>query len=495
LSLSLPQNALAHCESSPHAPPLATGPFVGKQLGGALPEKNSEHDRFLSSEEQAATRLGVADVPGAARPALQSGTARALQVLTSPYETRIVIGAHASYFSQAETAMSAQASSALMELVEPEQATTTNPENARAMTSLELNMTRLYLTSMLLVLGGACSRSGGPADSAPNQGPAVAASPASPITAPIDASAQALADASAIPPEESSERARLAAAAEKNAAAELLYPSGNDAGAAPSCADVPCLLTARYAADEKAKLVALDLFARTGTVAGLEVEHIMNGGYRGMLHLVPELPIDRERPHLERVAGSLFDFDKFFGALETDGGAKVSYRWRRLALRFFRSVRARTPSAYAVDWTVAYNLSGSLNGSADSVRETMFHEIFHLNDAAHGKSARDWSNGAVGSIYDAIVAKCGARTACLTPYSPNATMVRGGTFYSFQPGNDVREYAAELAVRYYREQRGMLGQGARVTPSVKCGPPENARAWRLFVAEFFGDIDRTPPCP
>ncbi|MDB4993062.1 MAG: hypothetical protein JWM74_494 [Myxococcaceae bacterium] len=311
----------------------------------------------------------------------------------------------------------------------------------------------------------------------------------------VDASAAAPIDAGVVPPEETSERAALAAAAEKNAASELLFPVAGDGGAAPACPDVACLIAARYAPDDKAKAIALDLFARTGTVAGLEVEHIMNGGYRGMLHLVPELPIDRERVHLERVASSLLDFDKFFGALEADGGPKVSYRWRRLALRFFRSVRARTPSAYAIGWTVAYNLSGSLNGSADSVRETMFHEIFHLNDGAHGKSARDWSNGAVGPIYDAIVAKCGARTPCLAPYSPNSTMVRGGTFYSFQPGNDVREYAAELAVRYYREQRGMLGQGPRVTPSFKCGPPENARAWRLFVAEFFGDVDRTPACP
>ena len=29
----------------------------------------------------------------------------------------------------------------------------------------------------------------------------------------------------------------------------------------------------------------------------------------------------------------------------------------------------------------------------------------------------------------------------------------------------------------------------------KCGPPENARAWRLLVDEFFGGLDRTPACP
>lgn len=74
-------------------------------------------------------------------------------------------------------------------------------------------------------------------------------------------------------------------------------------------------------------------------------------------------------------------------------------------------------------------------------------------------------------------------------------MVRGGTFYSFQPGNDVREYGADLAVRYYREQRGALGQGPRVSPAFKCGTKENARAWALFVEEFFGGIDRVSACP
>ena len=55
------------------------------------------------------------------------------------------------------------------------------------------------------------------------------------------------------------------------------------------------------------------------------------------------------------------------------GGDEQLYRWRPITLRFFRSVAARTPSAYADSWTVAYNLVGSLNKSADSVRETFFH--------------------------------------------------------------------------------------------------------------------------
>ena len=60
--------------------------------------------------------------------------------------------------------------------------------------------------------------------------------------------------------------------------------------------------------------------------------------------------------------------------------------------------------------------------------------------------------------------RCGAKTASLNPFAAHSTKVRGGPYSAFQPGNDVREYAAELAVRSYREQRGRLGQGPVVEP-------------------------------
>lgn len=268
---------------------------------------------------------------------------------------------------------------------------------------------------------------------------------------------------------------------------------------APPCAGddaekITCLIGARYRADPAARVMALDLYAHTGDVAGLEHEHTMNGGYRGMLHLVPVLPVGPERPHLERVSAALTDYDAFFAALARDDKS-VAYRWRAISFRFFRSVHARTPSAYALDWSIGYNVAGSLNGSADSVRETLFHEIFHLNDAAHGdERGNDWSTKVLGSIYDSVVHRCGAKAECLTPFAPNSTMVRGGTYYAFQPGNDVREYAAELAIRYYREQRGMLKEGPVVTPAFKCGRTENAQAWTAITAEFFGGIDLVPAC-
>ena len=75
-------------------------------------------------------------------------------------------------------------------------------------------------------------------------------------------------------------------------------------------------------------------------------------------------------------------------------------------------------------------------------------------------------------------------------------MVRGGTYYAFQPNNGdaVHEYAAELALRYYRENRASMREEALKKPGFKCGPPENLRAWSALSAEFFGGVDRTPTC-
>jgi hypothetical protein len=85
-------------------------------------------------------------------------------------------------------------------------------------------------------------------------------------------------------------------------------------------------------------------------------------------------------------------------------------------------------------------------------------------------------------------------------------MVRGGTYYAFQPGNDVREYAAELAVRYFKEQSAAIAPTSSAdhpgggipfglkTP-FKCTGSENATSWKAMVLEFFGGIDLTVACP
>ncbi|MDP1825671.1 MAG: hypothetical protein Q8L48_20590 [Archangium sp.] len=248
---------------------------------------------------------------------------------------------------------------------------------------------------------------------------------------------------------------------------------------------ISCLIAARYAKDPAAAKAATALYTASGTVMGVLPEQDFDGGYRGRLHLIPQLPVGAHRKHLEWAAFALTDFDSFF----KDLGGTPNYRWRALDFRFFESVKRRTPSAYAVDWAVAYNVSGSLFGSEAGVRGTLFHEVFHLNDQGHG----DWSRRALSPIYDRIVKKCGVDVKCLTPYTPDSIKVRGGTYYDFQPGNGVGEYAADIARRYYTEHRALLRKEKAVTP-FKCGNPDNAKAWALVVEEFFGGVDLIPAC-
>jgi hypothetical protein len=72
--------------------------------------------------------------------------------------------------------------------------------------------------------------------------------------------------------------------------------------------------------------------------------------------------------------------------------------------------------------------------------------------------------------------------------------VRRGTYCAFQPGNDVHEYAAEVALRRYMEQRAIVRAERPVRPAFKCGPPESRRAWAAVVDEFFGGVDLVPGC-
>ena len=85
---------------------------------------------------------------------------------------------------------------------------------------------------------------------------------------------------------------------------------------------------------------------------------------------------------------------------------------------------------------------------------------------------------------------------CLAPFAPNDTKVRAtGTYYAFQPNNGdaVHEYAAELAVRYFKEQTEMAAHAASSrAPRSSADLPENARAWKGLVDEFFGGHDLVP---
>jgi hypothetical protein len=261
-------------------------------------------------------------------------------------------------------------------------------------------------------------------------------------------------------------------------------------GQAPAdTTDEIAAIEARFAKDAKAKDLAVALYKNLEHVVEAGTEEIMDGGYRGKIHLVPQLPAGAYRKQLEWVSSALAKIDAFFTAFD----GKPSYRWRGLTLRFVRSVGKRTPSAYATSWTITHNVVGSLLASETGVRETYFHELFHLNDFAHG----DWSGKTLAKDYAAIVKKCGTKVKCLDPYAPNTTKVRAtGTYYAFQPnnGDGVHEYAAELAVRYYREQTEMAAKQKLSRPAFKCGPDENARAWKALVDEFFGGHDLVPAC-
>lgn len=253
---------------------------------------------------------------------------------------------------------------------------------------------------------------------------------------------------------------------------------------------IRCLIKKRYAKDKRAARQALKLYERTGGIAGLLPAQDMDGGYRGHLKLVPHLPVGRDRVHLARLTGALIEMDDFFAALEKQAGKKVNYRWRDLRFRFYRSVKRRTPAAFASGWTISYNVRGTLNYSTRAVRDLMFHEIFHLNDQARG----DWSDSALGEIHAIISKRCGRKKACLEPYTRGWLRVRGGTYYAFMPGHGPEEYAAELALNYLREQRA-IQQGKKVKHPFKCGPKLNAQAWRLMVDAFFAGADLVPDCP
>lgn len=219
-------------------------------------------------------------------------------------------------------------------------------------------------------------------------------------------------------------------------------------------ARVACLIEVRYAADKKAAKLALELFEKTGSVAGLLPAQPFDGDYRGQLYLVPHLPVRGDRKHLEWFTQGMTAIDAFFAAHAPASDAKaMRYRWRDLDVRFFRSVKRKTPSAFATGWLVAYNVSGSLFTSSDRVRETLFHEIFHLNDADHDA----WSKTSLAAVYDRIVLKCGKDTKCLEPYAPDSIIVRskGGTYYAFMPDNGVMEYAADVAKRWYVEHHAL----------------------------------------
>jgi hypothetical protein len=276
----------------------------------------------------------------------------------------------------------------------------------------------------------------------------------------------------------------------------LLYPAmtpPSTCAVGTTSQRVECLIAARYASDPSARDVALSLYRESGGVPGVLPAERYDGGYRGIISLVPALPIAGYRPHLVRVRDAMRDIDDFFAVIGSSANAPLAYRWREVHIQFFRSVGRTTPSAFVegINWRLAYNVSGSLNTTASSVRETIFHELFHINDWAHS----DWSMRVLAPIVSGIIVRCGTSKTCLKPYTPTDVTVSGGTYYAFQPGSPTAlEYAAELATRYHDEQLAMIEGRALAKPAFKCGATENATAWKLMADEFFGGVDDVPAC-
>ena len=252
-------------------------------------------------------------------------------------------------------------------------------------------------------------------------------------------------------------------------------------------------IEARFDDDVTARGWALALFDEFGDVADVEEEYEMDGGFRGIIQIVPERPVGVHRKHLNWVLSGQREIAAFLAGLGEHAERPMEFRHSALSWRFFRSVGRTTPSMIAYDWEVAYNVSGSLNRSEWAVRESIVHELFHLNDRVRG----GWSRIEIGYAVDGIVDRCGTDVDCLKPYAPGTTKVRGGTYYAFQPDNgDIAlEYAAELATRYFLEQRAALAGETHAAPPFKCGPWENARAWQALADEFFGGADLTADCP
>lgn len=280
---------------------------------------------------------------------------------------------------------------------------------------------------------------------------------------------------------------------------EAALTVGSDQGGVGERLDDPATIRRRiemrWSGVDDVRAIALELWDRQHVVVGLEPDQWVDGGFRGRLHLVPEVPTGRHARHLGWLRDAHATIADVLGAAAARAASPTPMRFRHqgLVVGFFRSVGRTTPSAYASGWRIGYNVSGSLLGTKEGVLETLFHEIVHLNDEGDR-----WSEANLRPIHDAIVARCGARTACLAPYAPTRTQVRGGTFYAFQPdnGDAVHEYAAEVATRWFLEHRAIVeGKAAPFPAAFKCGPPENARAWRAVTDGFFGGVDLVPECP
>jgi len=286
--------------------------------------------------------------------------------------------------------------------------------------------------------------------------------------------------------------------AEKHHLRRLLCPDIGHAACLRACperaapaAHAECLLSYRFGADPEALELARALARESSVLLGIDTRPRIEG-YRGeWVDLHPALPVGVDRHHLVWLKRGLDRFATFVDAVRERAGRPVRFEPRPRGFVFFRTATTSYPSAYCWEGFVGYNLEGPLHRTERDMSETLFHELFHLNDAREDR----WSERALEPIYRAIVEQCGDDHACYGPFAPHDTVVSEGTFYAFDARTrDVREYAAELALRYFLEQERQLAQRDEGGTPFKCLTRENRAAWELLAEAFFGGVDLTPEC-
>jgi hypothetical protein len=256
---------------------------------------------------------------------------------------------------------------------------------------------------------------------------------------------------------------------------------------------VDCLLERRFGADPDAHALVRRLYAEHGIVAGVEPSYVMDDGdYRGRVLVEPALPVGTHRHHLEGLLEAFATIGDLFTAFAARAPAPLRFAKRPRLIRFYETPSTNTPSAWAANGVIGYNVRGELWSSSDLVFETLVHELFHLSDIEHG----NWSAGTLKDVYEGVLEQCRGDMECLDRFAPHETKVDGGIYYAFHPTSDVREYGAELAARFVREQRRLLADDSAATSatSFKCQTVENETAWTNLAEEFFGGLDLVPPC-
>jgi hypothetical protein len=134
--------------------------------------------------------------------------------------------------------------------------------------------------------------------------------------------------------------------------ADVVFPddvrrAGACAGVAASdrAAGVRCLIEAEFSTDRRALSLAMGLLGAGGHVVGVERPYDMDGGFRGLIHIVPERPVGAYRRHLAWLAVRYFNEQHAYlsGRPPRGGRFKCGPRenleaWNALVEEFFGGV-------------------------------------------------------------------------------------------------------------------------------------------------------------